>query len=285
MSTVRCLLDEGAGRLAASTEDPRLEAQILLGFVLGRDRAWLYAWPESVVTTGDTERFHTLIDQRAKGMPIAYLTGTREFWSMPFGVSADTLIPRPETELLVELALQGLSERPSIDVLDLGTGSGIIAASLAKERPDWNITATDRSTAALSIAADNCHRLGVQVTLLQSDWYGKVTGQFDLIASNPPYIADDDHCLATGDLRYEPRSALASGHDGLTDLGTITRNALQFLRPDGWLMVEHGATQGDAVRALFAAAGFDDVSTRKDLAGLDRVTLGRHETKSQEIPA
>ena len=204
-------------------------------------------------------------------MPVAYISGEREFWSLTLAVTPAVLIPRPETELLVELALERLHE--GARVLDLGTGSGAIALALGRERTDLSIAASDISSAALAVARENAERLGVTVDWLHGDWYAAVSDRYDVIVSNPPYVeADDPHLDALG---YEPRVALVGGSDGLAAFRVIVGGASQHLSPGGWLIVEHGYRQGAAVRALFATAGFTELATRTDLAGNDRATLGR----------
>lgn len=274
MSNVGELLREGAASLT-QVDDGVAEAQLLLGHLLGRDRAWLYAWSDRAVEDAVATRFRELVAQRADGTPMAYLTGTRCFWSLQLAVNAHTLIPRPETELLVERALAfGDPQRP-LRVLDLGTGSGAIALAVAAERPAWQVLACDRSEPALQAAQDNARRLGIaNVQFVLSDWFEAVDGRFDLLLSNPPYIADDDPHLARGDLRFEPRSALAAGVDGLDDIRRIVAAAPAHLLAGGQLWVEHGFDQGAACRRLFDAAGFVAVRSERDLAGHERLTGG-----------
>ena len=269
-------------RLDALLRDarPRLdpgEAEALLAHALGRTPAWLYAHGDAALDADTVQRFGALVARREAGEPVAYLTGERGFWRFGLRVTADTLIPRPETERLVELALERLPPAAPARVADLGTGSGAIALAIASERPAAQVVATDLSDAALDVARDNAQRLGAgNVTFRAGRWYAALDGErFDLIASNPPYIADGDAHLGQGDLRFEPRGALASGADGLDDLRQIAAGARDHLRSGGWLLVEHGWDQGDAVRALFAAAGLVDVATAPDLEHRDRVTLGR----------
>jgi release factor glutamine methyltransferase len=223
-------------------------------------------------------RFDALLEQRASGIPIAHLTGQREFWGLPLQVSAATLIPRPDTELLVEVALQLGGERADLRVLDLGTGSGAVALALAHERRGWQITATDASPPALRVAADNAAALGLRVELLQGHWFDALPADavFDLIVSNPPYVCDADPHLHRGDVAHEPRSALAAGADGLDDLRQIVAAAPRWLAARGWLAVEHGWDQAEAVCTLLSAAGLQRVATRQDLGGRDRVSFGYH---------
>ncbi|WP_457677015.1 peptide chain release factor N(5)-glutamine methyltransferase [Thiolapillus sp.] len=269
MSSIAELLAEAR---AASLED----APLLLAHVLDRDRSWLFAWPEYRLSEPQLNRYLGLLERRRQGEPLAYLTGHREFWSLELEVNPAVLIPRPETELLVELAL-ALDLPTRSRVLELGTGSGAIAIALASERPDWHITATDASTAALDVARRNARRHGLsRIRFTRGDWYHALqSGEgIHLIVSNPPYVRQDDPHLREDGLPWEPEQALAAGSDGLADLRAIIGQAPEHLLPGGWLLVEHGLDQGDAVRTLFGNAGFTQVSTRQDLGGRDRVTLG-----------
>lgn len=251
------------------------DAPLLLAHVLGKDRSWLYAWPDHPLSAADLGRFHTLLERRRAGEPLAYLTGSREFWSLELQVSPATLIPRPETELLVELALE--LQGGHLEVLDLGTGSGAIAIALASERPAWQITATDISGEALAVAKLNArrHRLG-NIRFLDGHWFDALPAaeRYHLILSNPPYVAEGDPHLQENGLPHEPATALTAGPKGLDDLRRIIRQAPGFLLPGGRLMVEHGWMQGEAVRKLFRQAGFTRIETHQDLARRDRVTLG-----------
>lgn len=271
------LLEGAVDTLHGRVDDPANDAQLLLSHTLGRDRSWLFAWPEHAPDAAQTERFLTLVETRHGGVPVAYLTGRRAFWSLDLQVTPATLIPRPETEHLVETALE-LALAADACVLDLGTGSGAIALALGRERPDWTILATDVSAAALEVARRNAVHNGVaQVNFRQGDWFDAVPAgmRFSLILSNPPYIADRDPHLATGDLRFEPRQALASGNDGADALRHLIATAPGFLAPGGWLWLEHGAMQGATVRRLLVLHGFVQVETKADLAGLDRCSGGR----------
>ncbi|GGK00404.1 peptide chain release factor N(5)-glutamine methyltransferase [Luteimonas terricola] len=254
------------------------EAALLLLEVLDRPRSWLYAHGESVLPADAEARFRGLVARRAAGEPVAYLLGRRGFWTLGLTVTPDTLIPRPETELLVEEALARLDPGAPARVADLGTGSGAIALAIASERPLAQVVATDRSEAALAVARDNAlaHGLGDRVECRAGDWFAPLSGErFDLVASNPPYIADGDPHLGQGDLRHEPPSALASGADGLDAIRAIAAAASEHLVAGGWLLLEHGFDQGPAVRDLLLAAGLDAVATVPDLEGRDRVSLGR----------
>ena len=254
------------------------DAPLILAHVLNRPLAWIYTWPEHELGKHQIARYRELLQRRRAGEPLAYLTGEKEFWSLPLKVTPATLIPRPETELLVELALEfGDSTAPVPRVLDLGTGSGAIALALAHERPGWRITATDVSREALAVAEENARRLGLQgVRFLAGHWFDALAAgeRFHLIASNPPYVAEGDPHLLESGLPHEPGSALIAGPEGLDDLRRIISGAPCHLEPGGWLLVEHGADQGRAVRELFRKSGFHEVVTRKDLGGRDRVTLG-----------
>ena len=253
---------------AASFLGTRLDAELLLAHVLDVSRANVVARDERVLTPEEQGDFERLLARRMSGEPLAYLTGTREFWSLELDVTPDVLVPRPETELLVEW---GVALAPR-SVLDLGTGSGAIALALASELPDTRVAATDISAAALEVARANARRLRLEVQFAEGACYAPVDGAFDLIVSNPPYVAEGDPHLA--ELKFEPAIALTSGADGLGALRAIVAGAPQHLRSGGWLLVEHGATQGPAVRELFARAGFARVETRRDLAGLERATGG-----------
>ncbi|WP_115561378.1 peptide chain release factor N(5)-glutamine methyltransferase [Xanthomonas arboricola] len=254
----------------------RADAEPLLLHALGRDRAWLFAHGRDPVPPTIAQAFDALVQRRQAGEPVAYLTGSRGFWTLDLAVSTATLIPRADTEALVELALERLDQAPGRRVADLGTGSGAIALAIASERPQAQVIATDASVAALAIAQRNAdsHRLS-NVECRQGSWFGPLAGErFDLIASNPPYIAADDPHLAQGDLRYEPASALASGSDGLDDIRSIVADAPAHLRAGGWLLLEHGWDQGAALAELLRTRGFAQVATHQDLEQRDRVTLG-----------
>lgn len=277
MTCVRTLLERASRTLAASVDEPKLESQILLAHVLGRERAWLYAWPEHIPDDVQVARFEELITQRALGHPVAHLVGRREFWSMTLSVDTHTLIPRPETELLVEAALQ-LDLPEDARVLDLGTGSGAIALALAGERPGWRIVALDRSIQALAVAQTNARSLGKSnIRFIAGHWYDALSPQsaFDLILSNPPYVAEGDPHLGLGDLRFEPAQALVSGTDGLDDIRQIVAAAPAHLRRGGWLWLEHGNDQGGPVVELLRRRGFEEVVLRRDLAGHERLSGGR----------
>ncbi len=273
--SIKALLSQAASRI--DSDAPRLDAEILLAQVLGKPRSFLFTWPEHEPTPAQVSAFLQLVQRREAGEPVAYLVGAQEFWSLPLKVTADVLIPRPETERLVELALEHHSHANG-EVLELGTGSGAISIALASERPGWRLLATDRSSQALEIARHNAarHRLG-HITFLEGSWYEPLRGdrRFDLIISNPPYVRANDPHLAKGDVRFEPAQALVSGESGLDDIRDIAAGAVSFLHHGGWLMVEHGYDQASDVRAIFDAAGLAQVHSETDLAGHERVTLGR----------
>jgi release factor glutamine methyltransferase len=253
------------------------DAALLLAHALGRTHAWLYAHGDEAVDGEVAARFESMVARRTAGEPVAYLTGRRGFWRFDLAVTPATLIPRPETELLVELALARIPAASPCRIADLGTGSGAIALAIAHERPQARVVASDRSADALAVAHRNADALGLRnVSFAEGDWLQALAGErFDMIVANPPYIADDDAHLHAGDLRFEPRTALASGADGLDAIRVIARDAPAQLLDDGWLLLEHGWTQGHAVRAQLLARGFVDVATARDLEDRDRVTLGR----------
>lgn len=268
-------LDLAIGRLRAS-ESPRRDAEILLGYVTGRARTYILAFAETMLTSAEQEQLEALLARRERGEPIAHLTGQREFWSLPLFVSPVTLIPRPDTECLVEQALARLPAEPC-RILDLGTGTGAIALALATERPDCQVTAVDFLPDAVALATRNAQHLDIRnVTILRSDWFSALAGQrFTVIVSNPPYIDETDPHLDQGDVRFEPKSALVAGQNGLADLAHIITTARDYLLPGGFLLLEHGWRQGEAVRALFTAAGYQQVKTCQDYGGNDRLTLGQ----------
>lgn len=276
MSTVRALLQAGAAALAGS-ESARLDAEVLLGFCLDDTRTALYAHPERVVADACAQRYRSLVRRRAAGVPVAYLTGQREFWSLTLRVTPSTLVPRPETELLVAEALERMPRRGMPRVVDLGTGCGAVALALATERPGARMVASDVSAAALDVARTNARTLGhPQLALVRTSWMEGFAAQaFDLVAANPPYVADHDPHLERGDPAHEPRLALAAGPDGLDAVRAIASAARSRLRPGGWLLLEHGRDQGAAVRALLAEGGYRSVGTAADAAGLERVSAGR----------
>lgn len=262
---------------SARTDSPDLDAEILLCSILKCERTYLYAHPEQEISNNETESFNKLITLRCEGQPVAYLTEQKEFWSLSFRVSQDTLIPRPETELLVETALKYIPSNSTISILDLGTGSGAIAIAIASERPLIKITATDTSDAALKIAKLNADSHQIKnIAFKKANWFDSEDSKlYDLIVSNPPYINNDDPHLKQGDVRFEPLSALASGDDGLDDLRKIISESKHYLNNQAWLLVEHGYNQGEQVRQLFIENGFTSTSTIKDYSNNDRVSIGQ----------
>jgi release factor glutamine methyltransferase len=265
------------GALAQAGLAP-IDAQVLLAFVLGRNRAWLIAHGNDVLDTADAGAFAALARRRRDGEPVAYLTGQREFFGLSLAVAPSVLIPRPETETLVECALRKLVPPQPSRVLDLGTGTGAIALAIAHERPHARVVAVDRSEAALTIARENARRLAVTtVEFVHGDWFDAVPAgdRYDLIASNPPYVAAADPHLGEGDVRFEPAAALVAGSDGLDALRTIIAAAGSHLSRGGWLVVEHGHDQATAVRDLLERAGFSGLERHRDLSGIPRVAAGR----------
>jgi len=253
----------------------KLDAEVLLSHVLGVDRVYLLTWPERLLSNSEWQTMQALVAQRANGIPVAYLIGQREFWSLPLQVNNSTLIPRPDTEVLVETALQ-LSLPPAARVLDLGTGTGAIALALKSSQPQWQVTAVDRERAAVTLAQHNANSLKLAVAVIQSDWFAALPEQqFDLIVSNPPYIDGDDPHLQQGDVRFEPTTALVAAQQGLADLFHIIDTAPLFLAPAGWLVLEHGWQQGAAVRSQLTRQGYQQVTTVCDYANLERVTIGQ----------
>lgn len=258
--------------------EPALEAALLLGRVLGQPRTYLIAWPERVLNSGQALALEALLRRRCGGEPVAYITGQREFWSLSLEVTSDTLIPRPETELLVECALGLIPAAAHWRVADLGTGSGAIAAALARERPGCRILATDLSAGALEVARRNFRRIGLSnVETRRASWWGAFGPweRLDLVASNPPYLAARDSHLTRGDLRREPRRALVAGADGTEALRCIVAAAKRHLKRGGWLLLEHGMAQGATVRALLKRHGFVAVTSFRDASGHRRVSRGR----------
>lgn len=275
-ATIAELLDSAKMALAGSSETAELDAEVLLCHCLGKPRAYLRAWPERNPDAEQASEFQRLLEQRRQGVPVAYLTGQREFWSREFLVGPEVLIPRPDTELLVELSLGLLpSERPC-RVIDLGTGSGILAITLAAERPLAHVIGVDISYAALETAQRNAERLQVaNVSFAVSNWFADIAeSDFDLVVSNPPYIAADDPHLRQGDVRFEPANALVSAENGLKDIRMIAEQARSHLKPQGQLLLEHGYNQAAEVRAILSALGYRHIATHQDLANNPRVTTG-----------
>ena len=275
MKTIAQLLQWAAKQLTAS-ESPKLDAEVILCFLLEKDRSYLFTWDDKVMEDDIIRRFTALIMRRQAGEPVAHILGYREFWSLELEVSADTLIPRPDTEVLVEQALACMPSH-ACQVLDLGTGTGAIALALASESPQATVTAIEYQQGAAALARRNVKRCGFDVAVLQGSWFEplKASQRFDVIVSNPPYIDAHDPHLAMGDVRFEPLTALVAADNGLADLKHIISQGYQFLTVDGWLLVEHGFEQGAAVRALFTASNYHQVVTHKDYGNNDRITVGQ----------
>ncbi|CAD6875155.1 peptide chain release factor N(5)-glutamine methyltransferase [Methylomonas fluvii] len=263
-------------QLSRTSETAMLDAEVLLCHCLNKNRSFLRAWPEHQPSEEQIAQFQILVEQRAQGTPVAYLTGQREFWSRNFKVSPDVLIPRPDTELLIELSLSLLPTDQPCKIIDLGTGSGIIAITLAAERPLTQVFASDLSSAALDVARYNAQQLKAgNVRFAQSHWFDNIeeTG-FDLVLSNPPYIADNDPHLTIGDVRFEPDSALISPDNGLQDIRQLAEQARTHLKDQGQLLIEHGYNQQTEVQAIFHECGYRQINTHADLSGNPRVTSG-----------
>ncbi|WP_426416058.1 peptide chain release factor N(5)-glutamine methyltransferase [Aestuariirhabdus sp. LZHN29] len=278
IGTIAQLLESDHG-LAAISDTARLDLELLLCSVLRCERSYLFTWPETRLNESQCAAFQTLLERRLNGEPVAYIIGQQGFWSLELEVDASTLIPRPETELLVEQALLLLQDRAALPsrVADLGSGSGAIALALANERPAWQLLGVDRVAPAVALANRNAHRLQLtNARFVEGSWCGGLEGgPYDLIVSNPPYIDAEDPHLAQGDVRFEPRSALVAGQQGLADIRAIGEQARHWLRTGGWLLFEHGFAQGGAVRDLLSSLGYGEVGTQRDLAGLERVTRAR----------
>jgi release factor glutamine methyltransferase len=277
MATIEFLLNH-----AELPDSPtlRLDVELLLAHVLGKSRSYLHTWPERELEAQQLERFQAALVRRQAGEPVAYILGQQGFWSLQLEVAAHTLIPRPDTELLVETALASLPATPA-RLLDLGTGSGAIALALASERSAWRVTGVDRITEAVALAERNRARLKLtNANFIESHWFSALVGQrYQLIVSNPPYIAADDRHLAQGDVRFEPSSALVAGADGLDDIRLIIEQAPGYLQAGGWLLLEHGFDQAAAVRELFCERGFSAVQSRRDLGSHERISLGRFDNE------
>jgi release factor glutamine methyltransferase len=273
--TILAALQAATSKIISVSDSAQLDAEMLLAFVLEHSRSYLHAWPEKKLTEQQTQYFNQLIDRRACGEPVPYLIGHQEFWSLEFNVTCDTLIPRPETELLVELALKKITGKNKT-IADMGTGSGAIALSIAHERPEWIIHATDQSDKALQVAKSNAEKLTIKnIHFHHGNWCQALPGiLFDGIVSNPPYIAENDVHLKQNNLRYEPRSALASGMDGLDAIRQIILSANHFLMPGAYLMLEHGYDQATSVRFLMEQSGYHEIISYRDLSGIERVTMG-----------
>ena len=274
--TLEELLKQAAEQLEGRSESPRLDAEVLLALVLGKARSYLYTWPDRELDETCLVNFQALLEQRMQGRPVAHITRSREFWSLPLTVNEHTLIPRPDTERLVEAILDQYPAGEAIELADLGTGSGAIALAIATERPGWQILATDRSADALAVARANAERLQVDnVEFAQGSWCQPLAGRrFHIIVSNPPYIADSDPHLDRGDVRFEPRQALVSGSQGLDDIRAICTCAPTHLYPGGLLILEHGYEQQQKVQEIFTQANFEKLHQYRDLASNPRATSG-----------
>jgi release factor glutamine methyltransferase len=275
MTTITELLKKAEQNIHSS-ESARLDAEILFCNVMQFKRSRIYSHPEQLVPEAKSVLFQSLIEQRQQGHPIAHLTGKKEFWSLELTVNKDTLIPRPETELLVETALQMIPENAAFNILDLGTGSGAIAIAIASERPDCKIVATDINKNALTIAKENAETHQIEnIQFYLSDWYKNIPSKsFDLVVSNPPYIKQDDEHLSQGDVRFEPELALVAGIDGMQAINIILENAKRYLASDACLLIEHGYDQKSLVQQAFLKHDFNQLKTFQDLSGQDRITLG-----------
>ncbi|MDG6779125.1 peptide chain release factor N(5)-glutamine methyltransferase [Thiomicrorhabdus sp. zzn3] len=296
--TIEQTLKSARSRLTDSqiSDSPGLDAELLLAHCLQTSRTYLFTWPEIELNESQQACFNSLLQKRLQGHPIAHLTGEREFWGLSLKVTPDTLIPRPDTEILVETALQKIEQlqqteqacsdcRPPspIRLLDLGTGTGAIALALKQECPQCDVTALDQSGAALEVARYNAQIHNLSIRFLKSDWFSVLDAnkRFSVIVSNPPYIENNDPHLQQGDVRFDPISALTSGEDGLQDLKFIIQQAWSFLQPDGWLLVEHGYNQAEAVSALFQQRGYQQIENRCDYGGNPRITFGQKPCTSQ----
>ena len=276
MAAITQIIEEAIKQIQVVSDSARLDSELLLCAVLKKDRSFIRAWPEHELDQQQLHSFQEKLKQRILGKPIAHILGERGFWSLNLNVTADTLIPRPDTERLVELALEIIPDKAQWKILDLGTGTGAIALSLAKEKPNCSITATDQSNAALNIAKQNAEKNKIpNIEFIQSDWFGKLENkQFDMIVSNPPYIKENDPHLKQGDVRFEPLSALTSGSDGLGDIRIIIKNSIAHLKTKAPLLIEHGYDQADEVCDLFISSNFTEVSDFKDDNDIPRVAIG-----------
>lgn len=278
ISVAQCL--QRAVELESVSDSARLDIELILCHILQKNRTWLFTWPEKTLTPAQAEKFHIFFTRRKSGEPVAHIIGQREFWSLPLAVNNSTLIPRPDTELLVESVLDLFAQdtpQQSRHCLDLGTGTGAIVLAVASEKPQWNLLGVDVSVDAVALAEQNRAALGFEhVQIKQSHWFESIPAHtFDVIVSNPPYIDPQDPHLTTGDVRFEPLSALIADNKGLADIEWIVAQAGNYLLPHGWLLLEHGYDQGQAVRDLLTAQQFEQIETRRDYGGNERVTLGR----------
>lgn len=270
------LLNIAARQLGSQSDSAKLDAEILLAFCLNKNRSWLFTWSDKELSPTELTDFDSLLQRRKTGEPVAYITGQREFWSLPLNITKDTLIPRPDTELMVEQILSLYPADSDITLADLGTGSGAIALALASERPNWKIMATDFSAAALDVARQNAQMLNLNnIEFKQGSWFEPLGDKtFDIITSNPPYIPEKDPHLKQGDVRFEPLSALSSGPDGLDDIRHICEQARQHLKHKGVLMIEHGFDQKAEIQEIFTVSGYINISQYHDLSNNPRMTSG-----------
>jgi release factor glutamine methyltransferase len=277
VETIQQALLKAKKILSVVTDNPALEAEVLLAYVLNKPRCYLYAWPEVTLSKEQSKEFANCLQRRYLKEPVAYITGRREFWSLDLFVTPDTLIPRPETELLIENVFELYCDS-HLKMADLGTGSGAIGLALAHEKPDWQIFATDISESALQTARNNAQQLALKnISFYQGNWCTALPcGGFDAIISNPPYIGELEWEIYADGLKYEPRDALVSGCDGLDSIRTISHSAKHYLKPAGYVLVEHGFLQGAAVRKIFAASGYSQIHSVRDLSGQERVTIGQY---------
>jgi release factor glutamine methyltransferase len=279
---IASVLKNAAAELSSSSTSAQLDAEILLSHVLKKNRSYLYAHNDESLTDSEIQSFQNLLKKRKSGKPIAYLIGMKEFWSLELNVDENVLIPRPETELLIEICLEKLDKNTKLKIADLGTGSGAIALALAYERPAWQIFACDNSEKALEIAKQNAKKFNLHnVNFFLGSWFNAFskTQKFDAIISNPPYIQDKDPHLTKGDVKHEPKSALISGESGLDDLSAIITEAKNHLNTNGIILVEHGYNQATSVQKIMQENGFSNIKTYKDLAKLDRITIGAQKNK------
>lgn len=279
LNTITSILADAIKQLQAVSDSSRLDSELLLCHVLEKDRSYLRAWPEYELIPQQLESFQQLLKQRLQGDPVAHILGERGFWSLDLKVTPNTLIPRPDTERLVELALDIIPAQAQWNILDLGTGTGAIALSLAKEHPSCHITATDQSSAALDVAKENAIRNQISnITFIQSNWFKELikdnSQQFEMIVSNPPYIKENDPHLDQGDVRFDPPSALTSGTDGLDDIRVISQKSPAYLKDQGVILIEHGYDQAESVCDLLKAANFTQVADFKDDNDNPRVAIG-----------
>jgi release factor glutamine methyltransferase len=273
---IRQTLQQAIRQLHETSPSAELDAQVLLTFALNCNSAHLAAWPEKDLDAEQNTAYQQLIQQRLQGTPVAHLTGTREFWSLDFLVNNSTLIPRPETETLIEFTLERFADKKKINLLDMGTGTGAIAISIAKEKPQWNISASDISAQALKLAAQNSKNQQTHVTFTKSNWFDNIEDEsFDIIISNPPYIRSDDPHLSQGDVRFEPASALTSGTSGMDAIEHLCHHAKDHLSKDGWLIIEHGYDQQLLALDCFTNNAYSQIVQRKDLSGHTRMTAGK----------